>query len=46
MTAVRVGGEALRHDHRAEERPEEVERSEGVAVVHQQDERVAGGRVE
>ena len=44
--AVRVGGKAFGHDDGAEERPQEVERPEGVTVVHEEDERVTIRRVE
>ena len=44
--AVRVGGKAFGHDDGAEERPQEVERPEGVAVVYEEDERVTVRRVE
>eukprot|EP00966_Prymnesium_polylepis_P197503 4576792-Prymnesium_polylepis.1 len=44
--AVRVGWEALGQDDRREERPEEVERPERVAVVHEQHKRVALDRIE
>ena len=43
---MRVGGKAFGHDDGAEERPQEVERPEGVTVVHEEDERVTIRRVE
>ena len=41
-----MGGKAFGHDYGAEERPQEVERPEGVAVVYEEDERVTVRRVE
>ena len=43
---MRVCGKAFGHDDGTEERPQEVERPEGVAVVHEEDERVTIRRVE
>ena len=44
--AVRVRRKALWHDGCAKERPQEVERSEGVPVMHQEDKGVGFARVE
>jgi hypothetical protein len=38
--------EALWHDHRGKERPQEIEWPECVPVVHEEDERVGFGRIE
>ena len=43
---MRVCGKAFGHDDGTEERPQEVKRPEGVAVVHEEDERVTIRRVE